>query len=443
MKGQIPVIEMITVVVILFVTFAIFFPESNIENRWDDANVILKSRDLMLTIDRIGITNDIAGNSSLLLSFLGDTVPDRNFIITSSLKGSIQEEIIVACNCTVDERETLLNEISRLKLNERNIRVDFIDSTLSPIQKSDVLFIWGYRDLTPYTTEIVDYLKDGNGVIMLSNSDTPNAAFTEIFGLTNCDAVLDSGCTSSGFNAEYDILNQSSSSDPTFQNHKFFYHLPIRSVTTSLLTSDLPEENGIPDCSLWPIPEGTFEFKLTSYRWWACFERNEIYVDTDNNGIADQNLDELDTFTSNGANFVMSYAEMNTTYGRTFVSIKPEFRFDSFGPNVPRLYPSDSDGSKILIDGGTYPGPATMPVLAVNTSTAGLAVWLPEEVTDVPFDHDERLLVASSIFAATNKENDSFLTASTSIGFVTPFINVMNRDVFEVYQFNLGLAFPF
>lgn len=444
MKGQIPILEMITVTVILFITFGIFFPQGDVQSRWDDANVILKGRDMALTMDRTGMLNQFVADRDALTDFLNKNIPERNLISWTTLDGTVQPEIIIACNCTTDQIDTLLNSMGRLKLNGRNFTIDFVASTLSPIQRSDALLIWGRTDLEPFRNDIVNYLRSGNGVIGLADIENPDEAYTEIFGVAECASLLGQGNCGGAGSTELEFLVPTSVSQPRYQAYKFFHHLPIRSVSTGQFSAEVPVENEISTCPVWPVPEGFFSFKSTDARYWVCFQDDTIYFDTDGNNVADTIVSEREDFVIAGSNFRMSYIDSNSTFGRIFVSIKPEFRLDDFRDQNIDLVPADLDNTKILLRDGNYNGGQPIPVVTVNRSTSGMAVWAPESlVTDGQFNHDERLLLASMISAASNKESRNPFVGEFQIGFLTPYVNVVNIDMFEVYQFNLGLGFPF
>lgn len=446
MKGQIPILEMVSVVVILFITFSIFFPQGAFENRWEDANIILKGRDIVLTMDRIGLINNFVSDADALSDFLDDVLPERNLISWTTLDGTIQPRITVACNCTTQQIDNLLNTVSDLRLNEREVQIDFISSTLSPIQQSDVLLIHGYRDLAPFRNEILNYLRGSNGVVILSNEGSPNSAFVEIFGVDECSDTLGVGSCGGAGGTELEFITPSGASQNTFQSYKIFYHLPVRSFTGGAIEQGgfIPTEPGVPSCPDFQPPRGIFSFKNQDISYWICVSSESVYFDSGGAFGADLVVRELDNFVISGNSFKMSYIETNVTVGKIFVSIKPEFRLDDFKPANLRLFPADSDVTKILLKDGNYNSGNPIPVVVVNKSTPGTTIWAPESlVTNTPFRHDERLLLASLILAASNKESRNPFVGEFQIGFLTPYINVVNRDMFEVYQFNLGLGFPF
>lgn len=436
---------MIAVTIILFVSFSIFFPQTGFSNRWEDAEVILKGRDLLLTMDRIGLLSSYVSNPDAFAGFINKTIPEKNLLYWSTLDGTVQSRITVACNCTTTQIENLLNWIGRLKLNGRDIQIDVISSTLSPIQRSDVLLIWGRTNLAPFKSDILNYLRDGSGVVGISNIENPDSAYTEIFGVDRCQDVLSGHggvCSGNGAN-ELSFIVPADSSKLTFLPYKYFTHLPIRTVGTlgiapvPLENASMPGcvENGLPK---FPVFQGTFSFRSTDAAWWVC-NQTTAFLDTNQNNLADAILVENNSFNIDNFKFRMSYIELN----RTFVSIKPEYKFEDFRDNNIDLYPADKDSTKILLKDGNYNGGNPIPVVVANGTLSGRTLWSVDFLTQTPVNHDERLLIASMLMSASSKKTREPLIGSLQFGFQIPYINVASRDMFEVYQFNLGLGFPF
>lgn len=448
MKGQIPILEMISVVVILFVTFGIFFPEIVFSNRWEDANIILKGRDIMLTIDRLDSINNFVADENELKQFLEDVLPERELITWTTLDGTVQSSITVACNCTTDQVDQLLDEVSRFKLNNRNLSIDFISSTLSSIQKSDVLLIWDSpdnRDLTGFKDEIITYLESGNGVISLSDDPVLNDAYIEIFGVDTC---LNVGVSCSSPNAELEFPTTVTVEQEIFQTHKLFYHLPIRSSANSVAESTIPIDpaSGIPVCednamNSFP-PTGTFGFKdgVTSQDliFWICRDQLSVYFDTTGGRQANVVVESGEEFSVSGFIFKINYVELFGLFGNVFISIKPDYKFNNFRPSGLNLYPTDQKTSRILLkDDGR-----NEPAIVINKSVSGIVIWAPE-FPEFEFRDDKKILLASMIFAASNKQSRDPFVGNFQVGFSTPYVNIVSQDMFEVYQFNLGLGFPF
>lgn len=450
MKGQIPILEMIAVIVILFISFSIFFPERNYGNRWEDAEILLKGRDIVVTMDRTGNLSTYASDASAFQAFMGRALPERNLIFWNALEGTVQNRITVACNCTTQQINDLSTYVGRMRLNDRDIQIDFVASTLSPIQSSNVLLIYGGKDLAPYRNEILNYLRSGNGVVGIANfnsasNEKPDAAYTEIFGIRDCRDVPGSGNCNGNGDDRVTFLQPSSSSQVTYQPHKIFFHVPIRSIVASGTSPllDIPYENAsMPGCA--DVARGyqpfqvTFSFRSVDANYWIC-NTTTAYFDTNQNNRADAIVKVNDTFAINGYNFNMRYIDLN----RTFVAFRSGFEFDDWRNADLRVLPSDLDNSKVLQRDGVYSSGLPMPVVVANGSSYGMTMWGGDFLAGLPVRHDERLLVASMLMASSSKRSNDVSVIGSQTGFSIPYIHVANRDMMEIYQFNLGLGFPF
>jgi len=456
MKGQIPVIEMITVTIILFVSFGIFFPERNFDNRWQEADIATKGRDALTTMDRVNSTSQYSADQGALDSFLNKTIPN-SIIYWTTIEGTAQSNIVVACNCTTKQIGDLTNYIGRLKLNDREILLDIRPSALSPIQKSNVLIIWGVTDLGAYKTDILNYLADGNGVIGIADVTSPDAAYTEIFGVRTCTSIFGgASCTNSG-STEIDFRYTTNASKPAFLVQKYFFHLPIRNLA-NLSTFPLTVETKSPTgatmtCNNTQVFEGSLIFKSASARYWIC-NSTHIFMDTNNTVWPDVILRERDQFRvrdpSSGVSYNFSMSYIDAGGNRTYMSFKPSplFRFNDtpFKPATVLLYPGDANiinDEKVVLHDGNYPNGRPIPVVTVNGSLTGKAMWSSDFISGSP-GHDKRLLMASMVLAASKKRTVEPTIGDLRIsGAVTPYISVVNRDMMEIYQFNLGLGYPF
>lgn len=453
MKGQIPVLEMITVTIMLFVSFSIFFPERNFDDRWQEADLATKGRDAMITMDRTNSTSSYSSNPDALNSFLNKTIPN-SIIYWTTIEGTAQSNIIVACNCTTAQISDLTNYIGRLKLNGREILLDIRPSTLSPIQKSNVLIIWGRTDLGAYKTDILNYLNDGNGVIGIADAANPDAAYTEIFGVKTCASIFGAAQCSNSASTQIDFRYTANASKPSFLVQKYFFHLPIRDLANLTIfppTTEIRSPSGaVITCPNTQVFEGSLRFKSAVARYWIC-NSTHVFMDTDNTQIPDVVLKERDPFqvrdpgTGVAYNFRMSYIDLGGN--RTYMSFNssPVFRFDdsNFKSSSVLLYPSDLNDDKIVLYDGNYPNGRPIPVAVTNSSLTGKTVWSSDFLTGSP-GHDKKLMMASMVLAASKKRTvESTLGDLKISGAVTPYINVANRDMMEIYQFNLGLGYPF
>ncbi len=445
-KGQIPVIEMITIIIILFVTFSLFFPETVYGNKWSEANLIINARDILITIDKIGLMNQFIGNNVELQDFIYNKLNlENNLIVSSYIEGSIKNEIIVACKCTDKLVGDLRLYINEFKINERDIRITFIKTELDSIQKSDVLLIWDddrTLNLEIYENSLNDYINEGNGVILISDNSNLDKKKKKIFGIEWYDE--------GSVNTPISLILQPDITSPVYKFHKYFYNIPIE-VRTRINDTNRPPiiNSNIENCldtPNEPFPRGTFSIEMNDIEFWTCSSNNGIYINPDplnpNPNIILKELDDFTILGTNGKSFLLNYVEINKLSGRMFVSILD----NSYSFNIQsNLNFRTTTASNFLFAESSF----NISYITFNKIGKSSAIWIHEKfieknsengILEESFTHDKRLLIASSIFTSSNFNP---IQISQKKGVVVPYINIVNRDLFEIYTFNLDLSQPF
>lgn len=447
MKGQIVAIEMITVSIVLVVSLAVLFPAFNFNDRWDDASLKLKSRDMVVTIDRIGKTGTYAFSSELLSSFIDSVVPQRNLVAFSSVDGTIHNTVRVACNCTGEQINQTIFWMGRMKLNDRSIDVDVLPTNLDFIQpETDALFIWGDRNLDPFENSLRDYLNDGNGIVQMANIDSPGSVHRNIFRIDSCSSVL--GSCSPTTNSPITLMKPPSASHLSYDAYKYFYQLPLPISAPDTVTS-IEVEGGITECN----PNGALingskmYVNSLDYNFSICGQ--SVYFDSDRNGVSDKIIYPEEVFSLGSSNFKMSYIDSV----RISVSPEPNYNFNDFIDRSKLMYPTDLDQNRILISGGLMTGgigPAKpIPGSIVGGGESARTIWLSDMSSDGFVSDEEKLFIASAILSSSNKRSRvpvlgaNLASNVLSLGSISSHIGIGSRDMFEVYTFNLGLGFPF
>lgn len=446
-KAQIPMIEMISVIIILIIAFSILFPGFFYRSRWGDAMIMLKGRDLILTIDRIGKLYEFSFNSQLLKNFIDKVIPEKDLISWSETQGTIKSKITVACNCTVEQIGDLISWIGRIRINDRDIDVDILQSNLDAIQQSDVLLIWGYKPLSEYKTKFLDYLSKENGIVEimdLKSSTQVDITQKEIFGLRWEGKDPRDRIEYLQFRKKPDDTK-----DITYYPYKYFYNVPFPFKTISSTGS-------ISGCQPNP-PTGNISFNKTTYKFYICQSDSSVYFDTNGDGTIDTLVQVNKSFNISGYNFTLSYVDDNKKIG---VSFKPDYHFADFlstkkdVPADPRgkawgvwyeaqVYPGDDNKNRILIKADkVYTNGLEIPAVILNSTQVGRVAWVAD-FTDKEVGDDEKLLLTSLLLWSSNKKSKELILGELKLGFLTSYINTVNKDMFEIYQFNLGLGYPF
>jgi hypothetical protein len=429
MKAQINIIEMIVVLIALFIAFGVLFPGFVYKNRWREANLIITSRDLILAMDRTGKLYNYSFDKTSLSSFLEKfpTLNRTNLIAWSETIGALPERIIIACNCTQSQIDEMSFWYGGLKMNDRNVNLIFLQSFLENIPiEADVLLIRDYKNLSKYYNNFKEYLSRGVGIVeMVDFPDTEEVndkVQKEIFGLEWKGVFTDT----------INYINFTKPEDPaniTYHPYKNFYHIP--------LPVNYSSSENLENCDYKPSAKGRITINDTSYSFWICNETS-VWFDTNGDGVNDTktNLREIVKIGEN--NFTLSYINDNRSISLSF---KPEFLFSDFlsrEGNVSLIEPSDGDERRVLMKAfGSKKYPAVILNSVFNSRTA----WIPNFDRRKANDEEKNLLL-SLLLWASKKESKQIAGAMRS-GLSSSYINVNNKDIYEVYAFSLILAYPY
>ncbi|MBI4010096.1 MAG: hypothetical protein HY361_02800 [Candidatus Aenigmarchaeota archaeon] len=448
-KAFVVILEMITVIAALLVAFGILFPGFFYQNRWEQAFIILKGRDVVTTMDRLGALYQYSFNESALMDFLNKTVPTKltNLIHWSGTSGTFKPLVTVACVCTEAQKNALISWIGRLRLNGRYIDIDVVSSGLNPIYSaSDVLLIWGDQDLTPYKTNLQDYLRAGKGIVEimdLNGLGDLGDVQKSIFGIDKCSALSLPTCNIVGPPPEDIFVKPDLAKRTTYPTYKNFHHIPMSVLAPNEVASF--NNGALAACASTNINQGIFTMRGTSNTFWIC-NGNSVYFDTTGDNVADILVLPNNQFTIDGQQLLLSFIDGNVRIGITLLD---GYKFKNFIHSDTKLYPIDKDVFKILLSDGNYttsPNPPSenpIPVVIVN-GTISRAAWISNfartSLSDAGDDH--KLLLASLLLWASDKKHISTLSDLRS-GYLTSYVNIANQNMYEVYKFDLGLGFPF
>lgn len=431
-KGQVPILEFISVAVILLISFSIFFPGFSYQNRWNDAVLFLKGRDMVLTLARAGLLYDYSFNPDLLQNFVNNIITDKNLVSWSEVQGTFKNKIFIACNCTVDQTGQIIDWIGRLKINGRNMDVDAVQSNLDNIQDSDVLVIWGREDLEPYKNNLLNYLSAGNGIVEVLDFKKKDfdSVQKEIFGVDECKKVTEK-CKKNNNGPQ--IIAPTKANQITYDSYKLFYHLPLPLKATEIALV-VPTQGNLIAC-VTTSNTGIFKFRNNNNRFWIC--GSSVYFDTNGNNNADVILSVGDSFSIDSSTFVLSYVDP----AKIYISFRPQYVFSKLSDSDIIPYPIDQNLDRVFVASSDNREESFWPFAIINKSV-GKAIWVTD-FTLQPVEDDEKFLLASLILSAANRQTKELTLGNVRLGFLTSYINTVNKDIFEVYQFNLGLGFPF
>jgi hypothetical protein len=448
-KGFVALLEMIIVVVALFVAFQIFFPGFSYKSRWDDALLMLKGRDLILVMDRIGKLHFYSYNGTATSQFLDTLIPfsKTNIIGWSESEGSIKSKITIACNCTNEQMVKLRLWLDGLKINGKPI--DAISAicltdlemkltgAINPcLKNADVLLIWGYKELKSeeYANALREYLKFDNGVVEIMDftaaDQLDSPVQQKIFGLKWETAAV------SGLKYENFTRKPDNTIDVLYGPYKFFYHIPMPVEAVG--------SEAVSGCSINRNNKGVFKVNNTDYRFWIC-TGSSVKFDEDGNNLPDKTVRVGDSFSLNSSKFFLNYIDLLSEKNRTGISFRPDFKFKDFldkGSYITTIYQLNNDAKKILLGADKkYANGNYVPAIVLNNSEGSRIAWMADFKDDG--DYEYRAMLTSLLLWASNKRAIGVLSPTLKVGFRTSYVNVINNDMFEVYKYNLGLGYPY
>jgi len=505
-KSFVSMLEMIIVVIALFVAFSVFFPGFYYKSRWSDTLLLLKNRDIILAADRIGQLYNYSFNSASLQNFLDNLIGEEAGLIAwSETEGTIKSRLWIACNCTNEELNNIVSWFKGLRINDREIKVLPCYTNLEAINpclsSSDVLLIFGNKSLSSqvYLNTLREYLKNGGGIVEIADWDVntilSDIVQQKIFGLGGEASPEQKGLS------EYDVFRDAiaspikrpiNASVISYEPWKYFYHIPITLFASSLPPGFPPTDKNLPSqfCNQLSTGRLAIQTNLTEvngqisespnfYRFWMC-DSTRVYFDTDLNDSADvivgigENLGIIDYYNNSLFwNFSLSYIDGQEKIGLSF---KPNYKFSDFityhgecvcppekpgkcpkSENVPPglcrgskswagsnlIGPGDGNLDRILIQASNKTKTGNpIPGVILNVSSVSRVAWIAN-FTQSGVGDDERLLIISLLLWTSNKRAVSVLAPELKLGFKTSYVNSVNKDMFEVYKFNLGLGYPF
>jgi hypothetical protein len=441
MKGFVNILEMLLAAVAIYISFGVLFPGFYYKSEWNRALLTIENKDAILVMERIGNLYENSFSSISLENFLNDSMAAENVLYWSEIKGTIKNKVILDCNCTKEQLSDVSHWFNQLKLNGRDIETVVCYTNLEPKinpcndptdlkHSADVLLIWGYKDLTNYDETLKKFLDEGNGIVEImdfTNEGQVNQVQNKTFGLK---------WSARSGTVKYDQFARKpkNSTDIIYSPYKYFYHIPIPLKTISSTTPSVPIESGLSPC--YSFSEGNFTLNKTAYKFWNC-QGTTVYFDTNANGTADTVLTSGTDFQIRDYNFTLSYIDGLNKIGVTF---HPTYLFDDFLENTINIAPSDGDPDKTLIN--TNLTSNTNASVVILNSHIGRTAWMAD-FSDTGYGDDERHLLMSLLLWASNKRVVGVLSPNLKIGYPVSYVNVNNTNMFEVYQFDLGLGYPY
>lgn len=429
-KGIATILEFLAVIMALFIAFNIFFPGVAYESNWDDAYAILLGRDMLASLVATDDLHSYMSDETSMQNFFDELFPVSNYVFWYKMEG-LKDKINVACNCTNEQIGKLREWSTGLRLNDRDISMFFCYAELDKpgstcMEDSDVLIIWSYKNLNEQNLR--NYLMEGKGIIEIVDfTAAPDAVQQNIFGIT-------SGGSFDG--VEDEILKPYDTTQITYGPYKLFYHMPLALYATEGAT--------LAECQ--SSMRGTFNLTLT-HSFWTC-NTTYVFFDTDGDGSKDTPpLEPGNLTTIEGSDFLVNYVDSINKIRISF-SDSTTYKFDDFanpGSILP-IVPNDGDEERIFVQMDGTATPIACGVILNNLYDSGTA-WVANfgrtglGMPNVGDDHKQLML--SLIVWASNKRTGTEDLPVIQKGHTASYVEVNNIDVFEIYNYEIGVGSPY
>jgi hypothetical protein len=405
--GQITMLEIISALLLLFMTFYFIFKPVAFKDNWQIATLAIIGRDLLLSLDFAGKLYNASFSEGVLKDYLSKTsIVNQSLLLSIFPEGTIKENIIVATNCTEDRIRKFSEWYGSVVFNRRFINIFFIPSNLTNIPEyTDLLLICNYTNLTNYKLDILNYLSKGKGILEISDFDSSMDEVTkEIFGLT---------ITSSQPTTDVYISVPSSTSSDIYYPYKFFYNIPL-----IINASSINSTSG--NCI------GNFTFRNYTVPFEIDYISKKVHFRT----TSTISVGERESFNISDYNFYLSYVLTNSSFA---ISFKKVYNFTDFRANNNVVLIDRNEQKIFLYEGSTT---SKIPVAVLNSSKVA---WIADFDRYNNATHDQKLALLSLILTVSGKSSYYLEPYSA---YKLSYLGVEDYDMYEVYKVTLRITYP-
>lgn len=203
MKGFMKMLEVILAAIIMLSSLSYFFSFQARDSEWQGVLLENSGKDVLASLDKLGSlrkfieTNNFTEEGFGLEYYIRKMVP-RTVLYSVEFENIPKPDILIGCNCTQEQINKLKREIVVFQGFEGNAtykgrRINFtifgenLSNLLTDInyKNLDVILLFTYQDLSPFSKEIDDYLDRGNSIVVVTDihQDSVNSYFNELFGI--------------------------------------------------------------------------------------------------------------------------------------------------------------------------------------------------------------------------------------------------------------------
>lgn len=173
MNGFVRLLESIIASVILLSSLSFFVSFPQLETNWNDVILQDIGKDALAVAE---LTEDLKGavryNNLVLAENIFLSVLPKNVGFSMEVSGIPNPVIFIGCNCTQTEINDLENRLDPLDFSYkgRNISIRVENVQITDIRpETNILFIFGYKDLGLLKNSINDFLEGGGTIFMFAD----------------------------------------------------------------------------------------------------------------------------------------------------------------------------------------------------------------------------------------------------------------------------------
>jgi hypothetical protein len=190
LKGFIRILEAIIASIIILAAMTFFLTPDVIKTGWDGPLIQIQSQDVLYALYKNSTLQEcIRANNKTKIDAEITKFFSKSIGFSIEVNGLPNPEIYIGCNCTdsqINDLKTMLSPLD-FKYNERNISIRVANESVDNIRnETDVLFIFGYKNLNPFRNKLSKFFERGGTVFILGDltkAQIEDGYINDTFGL--------------------------------------------------------------------------------------------------------------------------------------------------------------------------------------------------------------------------------------------------------------------
>lgn len=442
MKGFMHILEIVLVIMTVFIFISQMGYIARISSDWNQARLSLQGNDMLYSLDHIGTDwYNVTYIQDMVNTMFSDRV-SAGIIIKNSIKPSIT----VGCVCTNEQAAELESILQDTKLNIKvHFKVQRIDpSSIIFSNTNDVVFLWGYKDLSPYQNSLRGYLGEDKGVVEFAGVGL-NEALTpiqrDIFNLKHVSSATTGSTSTEFFRDEV--------GRPSSQITRYFSHLPYRINVSNDANPPLGTPHSCTDTyktNFFFLGGNQMEVMMVDNSTTTCDV--SVYADTDMDRTIEAGEGPFhagDTFTVSGMVFTIKSMDTGPAWKSFEVLFPDDHAFGELNYNT--LYPNDNRQEKIVLAKlATYTTTGNrVPSVIINYNMErgmGRTAWIANSTTYNGMPSDVSNLIRTMIVWASGTTH-TMLKPSSGKASVFRLYKILNEDMVQPIEIDLVLDYTY